>query len=458
MEDFSTVPEIMKDIKSFLGKRFESHSKGIEETLQSIESSRLSYDERVEIAGTALQEFWKEYSREHIAKILEGFPKIQKALFGLELHPELGERYRDHFLHMFNIFVFGSRILSKIVQADNNGKLMKQLLKVTEEPKELGDLFDKGAYTAQERLYFLWILISTFHDVGIPIEHLPKLKAGINSFLNHFGLRLSEFRAEREVTIDCRLNFYLNLMARMYGDGIKLQKNVYAKTANPHPYVHKALLDGYNKNDHGIISAICLFKSIEETFYRGQKEKERPDLDMKQIDLYESLVFEHDITRAALAIAFHDLKPTFCPKLFPISFKKFPLSYLLIFCDELQEYFRLEGISLEGVTPINSFPFLHVKVNYNALTLEIKIRISYEKLGEKKEKSLMNEINSFYARAHQAPPGNFQEHMDRIWKRVTERLEEKLSFKEEPIKITLEIYEKEKDGSSGRIKCWNSPC
>jgi len=454
-DNFSSVSEIMNDVEVFLGKRFESRKKGILEALESIANTALSYDDKVEISGKTLQEFWKEYSREHIAKVLEGFPKIQKALFGLELHPELGERYRDHFLHMFNIFVFGARILSKIVKVDSKGRFVKRFFKITKEPKEIGDLFHKGAYTASERLNFLWTLISTFHDVGIPIEHLPKLQDGLNSFLYHFGLRLSEFSAEREVSVDCRLNYYLSLMSRMYNDGIKLDGELYVETTNPHPYVYKALLDGYDKNDHGIISAICLFKSIEETFYRGKEEEKRLDLSMKQIERYNSLVFEQDITRAALAIALHDLEPDLWPKLFPISFKKFPLSYLLIFCDELQEYFRLEGSSLAGVIPIKSFPYLDVKVKGKPLSMEINVRISYEKLKEEDEKSLMDEVNSYYAKINERPPGNFEQHMDRVWKRISDRLKKRLSFRGEPVSITLGIFEVEKS-SSRRTLHWNS--
>jgi hypothetical protein len=452
---FSPVSEIMNDVEVFLGERFKSRAKGILEALESIANPALSYDSKVEIAGKTLQEFWKEYARAESAKVLEGFPKIQKALFGLELHPEIGERYRDHFVHMFNIFVFGARILSKIIKMDNRDELLKRFFKTTEEPKQVGDLFHKRAYTAPERLNFLWTLVSTFHDVGIPVEHLPKLQDGLNSFLGYFGLRLSEFRTERDISVDCRLDHYLNLMSSMYGDGIKLDGELYVKAANPHPYVYKALLDGYTKNDHGIISAICLFKSIEETFYRGKKEEKRLDLNMKQIENYNSFVFEQDITRAALAIAIHDLDPDLCPKLFPISFKKFPLSYLLILCDELQEYFRLEGSSLAGVTPVRHFPHLDVKVKSEPLSIDISVRISYERLKEEDEKSFMDEVNSYYAKTNEPLPGNFQQHMDRVWKRISERLKKRLSLKGEPISISLDIFEM-KNGSSLRTLHWNS--
>jgi len=452
----SSIDQIMEDIDAFLGKRFRARKKGILIALKSIADPQTSFDAKVEAAGETLQEFWKEYSREHVAKVLEGFPKIQKALFGLELEPELGERYRDHFLHMFNIFVFGARILSKVIIADRSGKLLKKLFKVTEEPKKVGKLFRKGEYTAAERLNFLWTLMSTFHDVGIPIQHLPNLQRGLNLFLDHFGLRISEFSVEREASVDCRLPYYFELMARMYNDGITLEREgEYRKTIKPHPYVQKALLDEYSRNSHGAISAICLYKSIEETFYRGKKEEKRLDLDLHEIKTYNDLVFEEDITRVALVIALHDINVETYPKLFPISFRKFPFLFILIFCDEFQEYFRLEGSSLTGVTLIKSFPFLDVKMESRSGKIEIHTKILYAKPTTAEEETIKREVLPYYRKIGETPPNNFEEHIARVWKRIVERLEKKLSFKGEPIKIIMDVYQAA-HGSEVCVMHWES--
>ena len=438
----STPEEIMKDIEGFLGERFKEYTDHIKKTLETMVDPVKTFDEKVEAAGETLQGFWKEYSREHIAKVLEGFPKIQKALFGLELEPELGERYRDHFLHMFNIFIFGARVLSRVIQGDRDGKLLKELFKVTKEPEKVRTLFRTGEYTPAERLFFLWTLISTFHDVGIPIQHLPNLQKGLNSFLEHFGIRISEFSVEREPAVDCRLDYYLELMARIYDNGITLEeeKGEYKKTDRPHPYVYKALLSEYGQNSHGAISAICLYKSIEENFYKGEREEERLNLDMEEIEVYNDLVFEEDITRIALAIALHDAKPKSYPKIFPISFKKFPLLFLLIFCDELQEYFRLEGSSLKGVTLLKSLPLVDVSVQTDPPKIEIHISICYTMPSREEEETVKREIIPYYKKIGETPPGNFREHINKIWERICERLEKKLAFRGEPIRVTMDIY------------------
>lgn len=454
MSEFSSsIDDIMNDIKIFLGERFKDRQKYIYQALKSISDPKTSFDTKVEYAGRALQEFWREYSEEHIAKVLEGFPKIQKALFGLELAPELGERYRDHFLHMFNVFIFGARILSKIMRIDKDYDILRKWLKVTDEPKDVNKLF-KRAYTAPERLNFLWTLISTFHDVGIPIQHLPNFQKGLNLFLEHFGLRISDFLIERETTVDCRLNFYITLMSGIYNKGgIVLDEGVYVKTDRPNPYVFKMLLDEYSKNNHGLVSAICLYKSIEETFYKKEKKEKRLDLHPNLIPLYNDLIFEQDITRAALTIALHDVSVKDYPKIFPIQFRNFPLLFLLILCDELQEYFRLEGSSLTGVTLIRSYPFLDVEVKPRKIT--ISTTVLYKKPSPEEERIIQTEVLAYYKKIGEMPPNNFESHITKVWKRIVNRMKEKLELKRGPIKLILKVYE-EKEGSTSLVFSWDS--
>lgn len=450
----SSIEEIMKDVEVFLGERFRDRKECISKTLESIANLSFDFDAKVEVAGLALQKFWKEYSREHISKVLERFPKLQKALLGLELEPELGERYRDHYLHMFNIFVFGARIMAKIFKLAKRDEILRKLFKVTEEPKEIRALFEKGEYTPSERFNFLWTLISTFHDVGIPIEHLPSFQKGLNSFFNHFGLGISEFSVEREVSVDCRLQYYIDLMARMYNDGITLTSDgKYAKTDTANPYVMKALMDEYSGNSHGVMSAICLYKSIEETFYKGKKGEERPDFDLEETLIYDQLVFEQDITRAALVIALHDIDFETYTKLIPISFIEFPFLYLLILCDELQEYFRLEGSSMMGVTLIKSFPFLEVKADENSGAMQIHVKILVTRPSTREEDAIKKEVLPYYEKIDETPPRDFSEHISKIFGRIVKRLEKRLKLKGEPIEIELEVYE---DNASNRILHWKS--
>jgi hypothetical protein len=54
------------------------------------------------------------------------------ALLDLERDPEAGKRYRDHYVHLFHVFVFGLRIISGLIQTICNDKARK-ILKAKDE-------------------------------------------------------------------------------------------------------------------------------------------------------------------------------------------------------------------------------------------------------------------------------------------------------------------------------------
>lgn len=411
----------------------------IEATLNSMEEGK-SIDEQIDSAGDCLQEFWANYSRKHLAGVLRGFPKIEKALYGLELEEETGARYRDHFLHMFNVFILGSRILSLFLSGLEEDKIdnsIREFFKVEPEPKEVP--FDKK-YNAKNRLFFLWTLIATFHDVGIPIEHLEKIRDGLNNFLNHFGLRIREFTLERQSSLDAQINYYINLMSRMFDCRIKMTNSIYEmNSARPHPYIYKALADAYSEDDHGVVSALCLFRSIEETFLTGYHEEEKNDLNLEQCKQYVSYVLEQDIARTALAIALHSCKLEEHPKIFPISFDEFPLTFLLILCDELQEYFRPEGISLEPITKLKKMPSVKVHVDEGIFAIEIEIYYSQLSISEKHQKQILNQAQIYAQQKGEPEPKTIEKLLKWYWSEVMERLEQKLEFRGKDATVKLEV-------------------
>ena len=127
-----------------------------------------------------LQKMWDN----DCPKLLLSMPKIEKALFGLEMRDDMSSRYRDHFIHMFNVYIFGCRILSLILNKYETTKQLDVIRKHFKIEPERDIPFSKP-YTAKERLFFLWKIISIYHDVGIPIQHINNIKEGLDIYL-HF--------------------------------------------------------------------------------------------------------------------------------------------------------------------------------------------------------------------------------------------------------------------------------
>jgi hypothetical protein len=401
-KNYSTSKEICKEIELFFTRDKEFFDK-VTSALIAIERKGNSYDKKVEMTAEALVAFWENVSQAHIAKIFANFPKIEKALFGLERNEDMGERYRDHFLHMFHNFILGCRIFSQIPS-----KQHPSLFKIQEEKGvPFGD-----PYNPSERLYFVWALITMFEDVGIPIEHLSRMQTGINEFLEHFGLKLMDLPVQRNVSTDSNLHRYFRLMSQLFDSGIIPEKGGYRRSLEESPYMYNALSDGLDKNDHAVLGAIALYRSIEETFLKGRNPNPKYDFTLAQCKQYVSSVLEQDITRAALAVAFHNINPEQYPKVFPIEFDKFPLTFLKILCDETQEYFRLEGVTHEGVMPLESFPRIAAKIKNSRL--EIDLSVQY-KITLEIEKAIMPSLNAYQKRRGIAISQNFEGYLDKIW-------------------------------------------
>jgi len=422
---------------------FAPYQEIILETLGALQEGK-ALELQIDLAGKCLRLFWENYSRKHIANILESFPRVQRALFGLEEDRTTGMRYRDHYIHTFNVFITGSRILSQILSAVPDAEkeyFIKDIFKITREPD---DIPFPRPYSAKQRLFFLWTLIATFHDVGIPVEHLDKIRVGLNRFLKYFGLSLMEFYLNHRTHVTTQLQYYFDLMARLYEGGIKPNNQyVYDRPDIGNQYMWHTLANAYGENNHGVVSGICLFNSFEETFLIGHHDEKEYDLTNTQYSDFVLRILEHDIARAALAISLHSLKPNIFPKLFPIDSHRFPLSFLLIFCDEIQESFRLEGLTLSGVSKLTHFPKIQTKIfkkPTNSTRVSIKIEINYLKLDSTNQKLIIDAATTWGLKRGIEIPKKYSEFLSFTWNRISGDLHEKLLLSTGPFSFHICVY------------------
>lgn len=446
---YATPKEIANQLDS---EYFDPYFENINNTLDALQKNK-PFALQVDLAGECLRIFWARYARKHIAKIFEKFPRIQRALFGLEEDPSSGMRYRDHYVHMFNVFITGSRILSQALNAipkADKELFIKNVFKTTREPD---DLPFPRPYTAKQRLFFLWTIISTFHDIGIPIEHLEKVRFGLNKFLKYFGLSLAEFQLEHRTHVTSQLRNYFEAMAKLYKSGIKPNSELlYDLPARGNQYLWHTLSNAYGDNDHGVISAVCLLNSYEETFLIGHHDDPDYDLTNEQYCDFISRVLEHDIARAALAISIHNLDSIAFPKIFPIDPDKFPLAFLLILCDEIQEPFRREGITFTGVSKLTRFPEIRVKVNRNNSSLYISIGICYIRLNETDENVILDAAKIWGKKKGVKVPEKYPEFLSWTWERISTVLRQKILLPSDLFDLRIAIY-LERPGRNRMLIC-----
>jgi len=388
-----------------------------------------------------IQALWEKYDCKQVAEKFDNFVKIEQALYGLERDKEKGGRYRDHFVHMFNTFVFGLRIIS-ILFDKVNGDEGKELFKVEDEDLVSVGLPFSSNYDYKQRTFYLWMLISTFHDIAIPFQHMPKIGEGITRFVEEFGWIVSEPILTMSNFDSSQLYYYFTMLSEIYNSKLKLveegkkyERDLLNISKN---YVAKTLGRSFDRREHGALSGFFMWKTIEEIFLLGLSKRYRDKIGLKNFDIYDQYVLQQDIARAALAISLHTLtkkKETGHPEIVPIKFGEYPLTFLLILADELQEYHRHEGGTILGNTKFRCQP--KISLSYEKNNIDLKIAFS---LDAEEEKYFIDEAKAIESNRHNGKEiDDVKKASEVIMGSICDRLVEKIILNKK-FRLEIKLY------------------
>ncbi|MDO5832562.1 MAG: RyR domain-containing protein [Methanobrevibacter sp.] len=261
---------------------------------------------------------------------------------------DLIERQRDHFIHSVNVFILGLAIYS---QNENYREIFRNHI--------LSSKYEKhyridGEFSDEEFLY-RWGIASLFHDIGYPFEIIGKqlnkiIGDSVKSISNSYDVAVSiDFKDFNEFNSIVKMDPYD--FADSYRDNYKRSKilDLYRPTdIMAHKIAYDFQLDeqkfklltshlnnfvNYMQEnrfiDHGFYSSILVLNS-----YGKLMQKHDKDYDF----------FFYPIVDSATAILLHNYynktlqKSPFNLKL--LSPETNPIAFLLILCDELQEWNR----------------------------------------------------------------------------------------------------------------------
>ena len=426
---------------------------------------------------------WTHFSVKSQGEMYLSFAKTEMALYGLEL-TEQGDRYRDHLIHVFNVFVTGLVIISDMLNQDE--KLLWKTFKIKPESEKLPF---PSRYDSPRRLYYLWMLASTLHDIALPVDHLQKLNDGLKRFYDHFKMEGSELTFNFPSMSVVKASGYFRTMDIMFNEGVEYNTHpgepTYQldKTHQHSPYFLRALYGGWEKRNHGVIGSFYLYDSLERTFLEGQHKILKYDLDVNAVSYrglvvplpnerekwpallkekgipenewdsqqvkraysgdrrqsldYTRYVLEQDITRAAVAIAIHNMSHKQHPRLFPISFVKLPITWFLIFLDEVQEFFRPEGLWLHSVIRFQDFPTIRVKKGGPSHGFKVSVDLNFKEPPLDDETVMISAFNKWDGKSKTVI--NYKELVTETWKTIFETLQSKLSFTDTGPAIMIQI-------------------
>lgn len=301
--------ELNYDIYLPQGEQLESIKKKTKKLLEGMEINPYNYRQHIDDSRKLLHELWSKYDCVNVVNLFDKYTNIEPILMDLKPDNGPGQRYRDHSVHTVHVFILGVRIISEFISKLNPNDI-RSLFKIKDEriSKKINSFTD---YDYKARLFYIWCLTSTFHDIGIPLEHLNLIYDGLNSFTNCFETNIKVVGPSLERTMMPDLEEYFDNLSRLFGGNVQLSEDAicYNKESQ-NIYVKKYLLKKFFDNDHGVIGGYLLFKVIENAFLLGKSGKRNFET-MDLFNKYNNYVLLQDVSRASLAISMHNLKLVF---------------------------------------------------------------------------------------------------------------------------------------------------
>ena len=311
---------------------------------------------------------------------------------------DLIEKQRDHFIHSVNVFLLGLAIYSQ--NKNYRDAFQEYVLK-----SPYKKFYRMGNRLSNEEFLYRWGVAALFHDIGYPVEIIGKqlkkfINDGVKSISSSYGADTAiDFKDFNEFNTIVKIdpNFadeftahyprakFLNLFKPT---DIMAQKiatdfsNVDVNKVVKHLDDFVDIMGDFGFIDHGFFSSILVLNSYG---YLIQKHAKNHDF------------FFYPIVDSATAILLHNYyRNVLQGNLFNLSEmnpRESPLAYLLILCDELQEWNRRPfGIKDKQKSHVND---LEIVINDDRLDVEYIVRSGSIGLGfsEDKERLLKNVLS-----------------------------------------------------------------
>ncbi|WP_458405278.1 RyR domain-containing protein [Methanobrevibacter sp.] len=315
---------------------------------------------------------------------------------------DLINRQRDHFIHSVNVFILGLAIYA---QNENYREIFKSY--ILDNPYYVKYYKTPENEFSHEEFLYRWGIAALFHDIGYPFEIIGKqidkvIEDGVKSVsvsyeidanvdyrdFNEFNsiVKISPFDYADEFRNRYRLTKVLDLfkptdiMAHKIAMDFNFNDMQFKKLVK-HLNSFVNYMNDHNFVDHGYFSAILVLNSYGKLIQKYVKK----DKDF----------FFYPIVDSATAILLHNYyNKTLQSDLFKLGNMDptdSPISYLLIFCDELQEWNRRPyGVLDKQKNHVNDF---EVEIDTERILIRYILKNGSMGLGfEEKKDEFINQV------------------------------------------------------------------
>jgi len=269
------------------------------------------------------------YGVDELVEYYDDYMNFETVLYGI------GDYYRDHIHHVIEVWGIGVGLIEgydKINIKLNDGYATSE--------SDFG--FQIGVngfqYLTRSEIWAMWIMISLCHDLGYPIEKASKINQKVRKIINHFGaLSYNDLSYSFDMLNGFLVDKYLNIVSSKAvrnkeickAGGECMINNCHQKQMHKtqvQPKYYDKLCKSLESYQHGIFSGMLIYKKL--TYF----------LESDYSDMVESLNCE-DLRQFYIrkeilrSICTHT-----CAKVYHLDLNT--LSFLLIICDDLQEWGR----------------------------------------------------------------------------------------------------------------------
>ena len=277
---------------------------------------RTRIEDDYEIALNLIKELWHNIGLE--------YPEFQKDFEPVLL---LNPRYRDHFLHQLHVFLLGCYIIDKLHE---------------EEPFK--DFNKKYKNSIED----MWLLASTYHDYNYNIQNYNDWIATFfqnTLFLdkNPSSLKLEECYVKEDYM------FKTKELCDAF-ENLTIDRTTLL-------FFYEKIIDDKN---HGLLGALSLLKLFDKKHTTGIHRKALLQA-ARAIALHDEDIWQHFSGRSESDFSQKHFLET-------LHFEKDPLSFLLIFCDTIQEWGRVgrfyekTGARLDDIGISNNIVWVNISV------------------------------------------------------------------------------------------------
>lgn len=307
------------------------------EDYAAIHEDNTLYSEQVKLIKRIMERTLKQYQKQDLCRFYDGWLSFEVIFAMLEI--------RDHFIHNFETFLLGCYLMDA----------MKDVPQFS---------------NSQEELLFQWILTSTFHDIGYPIEHYTKINEKLAALYEQFGINTIANKIK-----DQKLN--PTTLEELYIINLPDNSVIYGgeRRINLRPILLKELQDQLLLNE---ADANSLLLSLEDTFQHGLVSTcmlMKGILVNREVSYFSEESYKF-LKNAALAVLLHHYPFKGCSVKLDIKLESTPMVALLMLCDEIQEWNRpLDDIGRDDYNARIPYQLKDLETIVQGSTLSINVKL-----------------------------------------------------------------------------------